>query len=293
MMALKVPDSFVPDIAQEAVVEGIRGAVVLYNSPAVIVRDDIIVNGAMMEGEKIKIEYYGMIPPYQRNVPQATGLTPEKNVMTTEESPVYQHGLRVDWSKWYQCLELGKRTGKDPYTLFAAMFVEQFIRLAEGIIIETARTDLPSEYINDVSGANKNMGWDEIADTKLKFGDEGDRITLMSTHSVVKNNLTKEKDATGRPLYLDPMSGTSDIPRIQGIAVKVSDLNIVTSGVYDTLFLQPNAIALRHSVPTVEPFRFATSNVEGLVSWVWMACHRYSKLPGKTRPGVGICRSKG
>lgn len=292
-MALKVPDSFVPDIAQEAIVEGIAGAVVLYNSPAVIVRNDIIVNGAMMEGEKIKIEYYGMIPPYQRNVPQATGLMPEKNTMTTEESPVYQHGLRVDWSKWYECLERGKRTGKDPYQLFAAMFVERFVHLCEDIIIETARTGLDSAYINDVSGSNLKMGWDQIADTKLKFGDDGDRIALMSVHSVVKNNLTKEKDAMGRPLYIDPMAGSSDIPRIQGVAVKVSDKNYVSSGTYDNLFLQPNAIALRHSTPTAEPFRFATSNVEGLVSWVWIACHRYSKLPGLTRPGVGICRSKG
>ncbi len=137
------------------------------------------------------------------------------------------------------------------------------------------------------------MGWDQIADTKQKFGDDGDSISLMSIHSVVKNNLTKEKDSMNRPLYLDPMSGTSEIPRIQGVATKVSDKNIVSSGVYDSLFLQPNAIALRHSTPTAEPFRHPTSNVEGIVSWVWMACHRYSKLPGKTRPGVGICRSVG
>ena len=292
-MALKVPDSFVPDIAQEAIVEGIAGAIILYNSPAVIVRNDIITNGAMMEGEKIKIEYYGMIPPYQRNVPQATGLSAEKNVMTTEESPVYQHGLRVDWSKWYQCVERGKQLGKDPYVLFAQMFVQRFVHLAEDILIETARTDLPSAYINDVSGAALKMGWDQIADTKLKFGDEGDSIALMSVHSVVKNNLTKEKDSMNRPLYIDPMSGTSDIPRIQGVAVKVSDKNYVSSGVYDSLFLQPNAVAMRYSTPTLEPFRDPISNVEGLVSWVWTAALRYSKLPGKTRPGVGICRSVG
>ncbi len=290
-MTLKVPDSFVPDIAQEAIVEGIAGAIILYNSPAVIVRNDLVTNGAMTEGEKIKIEYYGMIPPYQRNVPQATGLSAEKNVMTTEESPVYQHGLRVDWSKWYQCVEQGKRTGKDPYALFAGMFVQRFVHLAEDILIETARTGLDSAYINDV-GALK-MGWDQIADTKLKFGDEGDNIALMSVHSVVKNNLTKERDSMNRPLYIDPMSGTSEIPRIQGVAVKVSDKNYVSSGTYDSLFLQPNAIVMRHSTPTAEPFRDPVSNVEGLVSWVWIASHRYSKLPGKTRPGVGICRSKG
>lgn len=292
-MALQVPDSFVPDIAQEAIVEGIAGAIVLYNSPAVILRNDLVVNGTMTDGDKVKVEYYGMIPPYQRNVPQATGLSPEKNTMSTEEAPAYQHGLRVDWAKWYECLERGKRTGKDPYQLFAAMFVQRWVHLAEEILIETARTGLDSAYINDVSGAGKKMGWDEIADTRQKFGDDGDNIQLMSVHSAVKNNLTKERDSMNRPLYLDPMSGGSDIPRIQGIAVKVSDKNYVSGGTYDNLFLQPNAVAMRHSTPTAEPFRDPISNVEGLVSWVWTAALRYSKLPGKTRPGVGICRSKG
>ena len=50
-MAYKVPDSFVPDIAQEAIVEGIAGAIVLYGSPAAIVRNDLVVNGAMRDGD--------------------------------------------------------------------------------------------------------------------------------------------------------------------------------------------------------------------------------------------------
>lgn len=292
-MALKVPDGFVDEIAQEAIVEGIAGAVVLYGSSAAIVRNDLVVNDAFRDGDEIDIVYYGMIPPYQRNVPQAVGLAPEKNTNTREKAPAYQHGLRVDWSKWYECQERGKRTGKDPYQLFAAMFVEQFVHLAEDILIETARTGLSSDYINDVSGAALKMGWDQISDTKLKFGDDGDRISLMSVHSVVKNNLTKEKDSMGRPLYLDPMNGGSDIPRIQGVAVKVSDKNYVASGTYDSLFLQPGAVAMRHSTPTIEPFRDPISNVQGLVSWVWTGAIRYKTLPGKTRPGVGICRSKG
>ena len=292
-MSYKVPDSFVPDIAQEAIAEGIAGAIVLYGSPAVILRNDLVTNGAMRDGDKVKVEYYGMIPPYMRNVPQSTGLAPEKGVNTTEEAPAYQHGLRVDWSKWFECVERGKRTGKDPYQLFASMFVQQFVHLAEDILIETARTGLDAAYIHDVSGAAKKMGWDEIADTKLKFGDDGDSISLMSVHSVVKNNLTKEKNAVGQPLYVEPMSGSSEIPRIQGVTLKVSDKNYVSSGTYDSLFLQPNAVAMRYSTPTVEPFRDPLSNVEGLVSWVWTASLRYAKLPGKTRPGVGICRSKG
>ena len=292
-MSIKVPDGFVDEIAQEAIVEGIAGAIVLYGSPAVIVRNDLVVNDQFREGDEIDIVYYGMIPPYQRNVPQSTGLAPEKSTNTREKAPAYQHGLRVDWSKWYECVERGKRTGKDPYQLFASMFVQQFVHLAEDILIETARTGLDAAYIHDVSGAAKKMGWDEIADTKLKFGDDGDSISLMSVHSVVKNNLTKEKNAVGQPLYVEPMSGSSEIPRIQGVTLKVSDKNYVASGTYDSLFLQPGAVAMRHSNPTIEVYRDPHSNVGGLVSWVWTAAKRYTKLPGKTRPGVGICRSKG
>lgn len=289
----QVPDSFVPDIAQEAIIQGIKGAVVLYGSPAVIVRNDLVVDSKMVVGDKIKFEYYGMIPPYEEEVPQGVALTPVKAANSTEQSPVFQHGLRVEWSMWYQCVERGKLTGQDPYVLYAAMFTKQFVQLAEKRLIVAARTGLDSAYINDISGNSLKMGWDAIADTKHKFGDEGEQVALMSCHSDVKNNLTKEKNSINQPLYVDPMSGSAEIPRIQGVALKVSDLNIVESGTYDTLFLRPNAVVMRHSNPTLEPWVDARSNSKGLISWVWMAEKRYQYLPGSIYPGVAICRSKG
>ena len=121
------------------------------------------------------------------------------------------------------------------------------------------------------------------------------KIVMMSVHSKVKTDLTKLKDAVGRPLLVDATAGTAEIPRIQGLPVFESDFNKKSADVppkYDTLLLQRGALALWHSLPTVKIWQDPRSETNQIILWVYYIAYRYKSLPGGSKPGVLILRTR-
>lgn len=296
-MSMTSTDIFVPQVAQDAIIEGLAGMKVLYGSPAVIVQSDLESAGALKVGAQVTIPYFGMIPPFQLAVPETVGLAAEKTSETTETAPIKQAGLRVEYSKWAEAVLKGRRDRIDPYVVFSGMIIERFREAAEQMLITTARTGLGSDYIHDISGNSPGtIDWDSIVDARFKVGDEANDIQLMSMHSKVKKDALKLKDGEDRPLFVDAMNqGVGDIPRLQGVTVYTSDLNYKSSAsppIYDTLMFQRNSLVLWHSNPTIEEHRDPNSNMRSIMSWFYYIPYRYNKLPGKTKGGVIILRSK-
>lgn len=296
-MTMSSNDIFVPEVATDAIVEGLAGAKVLHGSEAVIVQSDLESAGALKVGRKITIPYFGMIPPFQAKVPEGAGLQPDKTSETVEEASMYQYGVSIEWSKWTEAILKGRRDRIDPYIVFAGMVRDRFREVMEQQLILTARTGLDSSYVNDISGNSPGtISWDSIVDTRYLGGDEANDIQLMSVHSKVKKDMLKLKDGEDRPLLVDAMNqSTGDVPRIQGVTVFTSDLNYKSNDSppkYDTLMMERNSLVLWHSLPTVEPIRDGKANMNSIVCWFWAIVYRYAKLPGKTRGGVRIHRSK-
>jgi hypothetical protein len=296
-MSMTTNDIFNPEVATDAIIEGVAGAKVLFNSPAVIVQSDLETAGALKVARKVTVPYFGMIPPFQAKVPEGAGLQPDKSSETVEEAPMYQYGVAIEWSKWSEAVLKGRRDRIDPYIVFAGMVGERFREVMEQQLILTARDGLGSEYINDISGNSPGtISWDSIVDTRYLGGDEANDIQLMSVHSKVKKDMLKLKDGEDRPLLIDAMNpNQGDVPRIQGVTVYTSDLNYKSSDSppkYDSLMMERNSLVLWHSNPTIEPIRDGKANMNSIVCWFWAIVYRYKKLPGKTRGGVRIHRSK-
>lgn len=296
-MSMTSSDIFVPEVAQDAIIEGLSGMKVLYGSPAVVVQSDLESAGALKVGKEVTIPYFGMIPPYQLDVPETAGLAPEKTTETTETATIKQAGVRIEYSKWAEAVLKGRRDRIDPYVVFSGMILERAREAFEKMLITTARTGLASDYIHDISGTSPGtIDWDAIVDARFLKGDEASDIELMSMHSKVKKDALKLKDGEDRPLFVDSLNqGVGDIPRMQGVMVYTSDLNYKSSDSppkYDTLFFQRNALVLWHSNPTIEEHRDPLSNMRSIVSWFYYIPYRYKKLPGKTKGGVFVLRSK-
>ena len=290
-------DIFIPEVATDAIIEGLAGMKVLYGSSAVVVQSDLESAGQLKVGRKVTIPYFGMIPPYQEDVPEGVGLVPDKSSETTEEAVMKRCGVRIEWSGWSQAILKARRENLDPYIVFASMLLERFRETVEKKLIVAARDGLGSDYINDVSGSSPGtISWDSVVDTRFKIGDEANDIQLISMHSKVKKDALKLKDGEDRPLFVDAMNGDGgDIPRIQGVTVFTSDLNYKSSAdppIYDTLLMQRNSLVLWHSNPTIEPYRDPNADMNSLISWFYYIPYRYAKLPGKTKGGVLIHRSK-
>jgi hypothetical protein len=291
MSGTSTGDVFIPQVAEDAVIKGMAGMRVLYGSPAVIVRPALESTGKLQVKKKVDVPYFNDIPEFLDDVPEGVGLTPDKFTMDQEQAITRRAGLRIDMSWWAQACT---QTGVDPYMIISGMVVEKALRVFERRLITTARASTPNAMINDVSGAGKTLDWDVMIDTRLKFGDEETDIALLSVHSKVKGDLLKIKDSVNRPLLVESLGGgASDIPRFQGVPVKVSDLNAVDgSSNYHSLLMRRNAMVLWHSNPKIEALRDPISDTDTITCWVYYVAHQYSVLPGKTKGGVAIAKTK-
>lgn len=296
MGASSTSDIFVPEVAADAIIAGIsdEGIPVLYGSRAVNVSSDLASQGSLKVGKLLTVPYFGMIPAWQEDVPEKVGLQPDSASETTETAAVAQAGVHIEWSTWQQMIMTARTRRLDPYMLFAQQARERLVQMFERKLVKVARDSLSSDYIHDVSGSSETISWDAIADARQKRGDASGKISMMSMHSKVHTDAIKLKDGDDRPLFIDPYGGEGKIPRFQGIPTFVSDFNYKSSDAtakYDTLLMQDGSIALWHTMPTVEITRDAKANMSGIALWIWYVAHRYSKLPGGSKPGVTILRT--
>ena len=291
-------DVFIPQVATDTVVAGIsdEGVKVLYGSEAVNVSSTLGASGMLKVGRKLTIPYFGMIPDWQDDVPEGTALNPDKATEVVEEASMKRMGVNIEFSTWEEMVLRGRSLKLDPYTLFAAQALERLGQAFERRLVTTAVTGLDSAYINAApADASKTIDWDSIADTKQLLGDAAKKIVMMSVHSKVKTDLTKLKDAVGRPLLVDATAGTAEIPRIQGLPVFESDFNKKSADSppkYDTLLLQRGALALWHSLPTIDVWKDPRSQTNQIILWVYYIAYRYKSLPGGSKPGVLILRTR-
>lgn len=298
MSGISSSDVFIPEVALDAIVAGVsdEGVKVLYGSPAVNVSPTLGDQGTLKVGRKLTIPYFGMIPKWQDDVPEGVALQPDKASETVEEAAMKRTGVAIEWSTWAEMIMRGRQLRLDPYTMFAAQALERLGQRFEEKLVTTAVTGLDSAYINEApANASKTIDWDSIADTKQLLGDAARKIVMMSVHSKVKTDLVKLKDSVNRPMFVDAMSGTNEIPRLQGMPVFESDFNVKSSDVpakYDSLLLQQGALALWHSMPTVAIREEPLSGTKQIVLWVYYIAYRYKSLPGGSKPGVLILRTR-
>lgn len=291
MSGTNTGDVFIPQVAEDAIIKGMAGMRILYGSPAVIVRNALESTGKLQVKKKVDVPFFNDIPEFLDDVPEGGGLSPDKFTMDQEQAITRRAGLRIDMSWWAQACT---QQNVDPYTIISGMVVEKAIRVFERRLITTAKTATPSGMVNDVTGVSKTLDWDVMVDTRLKFGDEEADIALLSVHSKVKGDLLKIKDSVNRPLLVESLNGgASEIPRFQGVPVKVSDLNVADgSSNYQSLLMRRNAMVLWHSTPKVEAARDTLTDSDTITCWIYYVAHQYSVLPGKTKGGVAIAKTK-
>lgn len=292
--AMTMGDTFAPQVAVDTILTGLAGTPVLYGSPAVVVNSSLGSVGGLFKNKLVDIPYFGHLPAYQLDVPEKTALAPDGTTETSEQARVKQAGVRIAWSTWEgMCLQARERR-LDPYTLFGQQIATQFVHAMENELITAARTGLSGSYIYD--GSADTITWDSIVRTRLLLGDEARDTELISVHSKVKADLMLLKDGNDRPLLIDVLNvNAGNIPRVMNVPLLESDLNYVSSAdppLYDSLIIQRGALALWHSIPTIERNRVPESNIDELISWFWYVPYRYNKLPGKTRGGVLINRTQ-
>jgi HK97 family phage major capsid protein len=290
MPVTKRSDFVDPQILAEAVQGAFPGMRVLSGSPAVIVQNTMpsTINGSPVKrGDTVTIPYYNILGQTLDQVTEADALTPAKLSMVSETALVKHYGKAVELTQWSQLVA----NYADPYGECARQFVQMTQNTIEDEFIVTAAASLDSNFVNDKfsSSTPHLVTYDDFVDSKMKWGDEQGDIVLASVHSKVYGDMLKIKDAVGRPLLVDPNDGS--LPRFNGIPIKVSDRNTVTTvnsvQKYQTLIFKKGALIFWfQKEPTIRTQGDALADSDISAIHMYGVPYRYKRTAGYTKPGV-------
>lgn len=275
----------IPELLIEAVQGEFAGATALYGSSAAKIF--MTLPGDKKGGDVVKVPYFGILGDAEDITNEGDALTPEAISSDAETASVIHTGKAFSITQWAEMAAWG-----DPYAEASRQIVELVKRRWDKALIDVAVASLDSSYINDVTSTpGTTISYDAVIDTRMKWGDQQERIRLMTVHSKVFGDMMKLKDTTGRPMLTLESDGPEGFQpaRFGGIPVVVSD-KCKTSGSpvkYETTIFKEGALVIwGNGTPSVKTGEDILADADVVAIHHYFASHRYRRVPGSTKPGV-------
>lgn len=277
-------DLVVPEILSEAIQAEFAGMQLLLGSGAAVVSSTL--PGGVKGGKTIAVPYFDALGDME-DVPEGDALTPETLTMSEETAVVVHSGKAVELSYWAQLAS----EFANPYAEVARQFKELVLRRVDRALLDAAFVGLPAAYILDLynNSVPVTLDYNVLVDARLKWGDEQNDIALLGVHSKVYGDLLKSKDTQGHPLLTTPLD--SNIPKVAGIPVKVSDKNSKSSDTppkYTSIIAKRASLAFWYqSEPRILLAQDPLADTNLIAIHMYWVAHRYKRIRGAgTGPGV-------
>lgn len=288
-VSTQVTDIIVPEILTESVAAAFEKVNLLYGTGAVVM-NSTFKGGQTDVGNTVKIPYFGNIGEFD-DVAAGSALQPSKITQTSEEATVQHSGKLVSINN------LVKTAGVDDiYAEATRQIMTALTRKIDSKLIAAAIASLPA-MTYDAYTSGSLMSYDVAADTMQKFGDEADAgdYALWGMHSKVRNDLLKAKDGDGKPLLtLNGVQGGMSM--FYGVASMVSDKLTPTTDSppkYTSMLAQRGALACWINPGVViEVDKDIAADDWIMAVHVYYVVHRYSRMPGKTKPGIALAQHR-
>ena len=292
------PLAFNPQVLAQAVSGGFPEVPILFGSGAVKM-DTAMPYGNDYLGLTVNVPYFTS-PNAWQVLADGTALTSvvttigngAGNTLVPEVATVKRAGSFMDWTSW------AKANPLDPYGEAKQNMLLGFVQAMEDELVTTAASATGwASFTNDVSASavDNTLSHEAVTDGATLLGSEGwrDGFALGIVNSYTLGQMFKRKDSTGRPwLIAKPGAMMPDGRPIYqivplGIPIFVSDRLVPSAGVYTSLFLRKNALALwiNPNLSTRAVEVPATDSTQESMN-VYFASHRYVRLGGYTKPGV-------
>ena len=285
----KTSDLPIPELMQDAVAAAFEGKKALWGTPAIRAYPNMP-HGNTALGKTVEIPYFDSIGDFEEPA-EGVALTPTKISASTEEATVRRAGKAFTITDWARYLGMSG----DPYQEAARQIVDGFFRILDKAALDATVAALADYTVDVYSAATpRTIDSDLVIDAQAKWGDEAeDNGALFVCHSKVRNDIRKLRDATGRPMFLDPIEGK--LGRFMGLPVGVSDRVAPTEDTppkYTSALMKHGAVAIWYNgAPEIETDRDILAGSDVMAIWVYFIVHRYSKLgPSSTKPGVVLIK---
>lgn len=284
-------DLFIPDIVAEEVMKGFTGKLALAGSGAVVVNPTLVV-GPTQVGNTItvpSIEDGGEA----QTLTESTAGSLEKITMSSETATVvrffkgFSHSMLAQRAKAY---------GRDINEIAGDMLASAFARAMDTLALQRALARATSGSM-EYDGTAGNIDTTGIVETLKLFGEELDdsQLAVWAINPKPYWDAAVLADSTGRTLYTDVQGGR--LSQLGGAPVRMTaKTDMVVAGsptTYKSLLAKRGAI-LAWVDPSVkiDMERDPTADVDMLIGNMYAVVHAYSVMPGGTKPGVAVLKTR-
>lgn len=284
-------DLFLPTIIAEEVMKGFSGKLALAGSGAVVV-NPTLATGAAQVGNTITVPSIEDGGEASVIVESAAGSL-DKLTMSSETATV------VRFFKGFSMTQLSQRAkmyGRDVNEIAGEMIALAFARAVDTLALQRALARATSASM-EYDGTSANISTTAIVETLKLFGEELDdsQLAVWAVNPKPYWDAAQLADSTGRTLYTDVQGGR--LSQLGGAGVRMtakSDMVVAGSPTtYKSLLAKKGSILawLDPSV-RIDMERDPTADVDMVIGNMYGVIHAYSVMPGGTKAGVAVLKSR-
>jgi hypothetical protein len=285
-------DLILPDILAEDIMKGFSGKVALYGSGAITINPGLQASSPQEVGNTVTVPYFEDGGEAQQ-VPENGSISLEKVSQTSETSSVVRFGKGFSVTRLAQ---MAKAQGRDIYDVAREKVQQAFARALDTLAYTRALACAASASM-EYDGTAAIVSTTAIVETLKLFGEEidDDQLAVWAINPKPYWDAAVLADSTGRTLYTDVQGGR--LSQLGGAPVKMtakSDMVVAGSPTtYKSLLCKRGSIcAWLNEMPKVDVVRDPTADVDMLVANLYAVVHAYGTMPGGTKPGVAVMKTR-
>lgn len=284
-------DLILPSVLAEDVLKGFAGRVVLANSGAIVMHPGLQA-GPEQVGNTVTVPYFEDGGEAQVLGEAASG-TLDKVTQSSETSEVVRLFKGFSMTA---LARMAKATGRDIYDVAREQLQMAFGRALDTLAYTRALARAAAASM-EYDGTAANISTTAVVETLKLFGEELDdsQLAVWALNPKPFWDAATLADSTGRTLYTDVQGGR--LTQLGGAPVKMtSKAAMVVAGsptTYKSPLVKKGALCAWFSdTPKIDIERDPTADVDMLIGNMYLVLHCYGVMPGGTRPGVAVLKSR-
>lgn len=285
-------DLVLPDILAEEVMKGFTGKLLLNGTGAVVLQPGLQA-GPEEVGNTVTVPYFDDIGEAEE-VGEGQAGTLDKLTQSSETATVVRLFKGISMTR---LARIAKATGRDIYEVAAEKILESFVRKIDSLALARALSRASSSSM-EYDGTAANVSTTAIVETLKLFGedlDDDNGLAIWGMTPKVYWDAATLADSTGRALFV-PAQGER-LARVGGVQVRMTakdDMTVAGSPTtYKAPLIKVGAIAAWITEqPRIDIERDPTADVDMIMANMYAVVHAYSTMPGSTRCGVAVMKTR-
>lgn len=285
-------DLILPDILAEEVMKGFTGKLLMSGTGAIVMNPGLQASSDSV-GNTVTVPYFEDVGEAEI-VPEGGAGTLDKLTQSSETATVVRLFKGISMTR---LARIAKTSGRDIYEVGAEVIRVAFVRAIDTLALQRALAAATAGSMEH-DGTSANVTATAIVETLKLFGedlDDDNALAVWGMNPKVYWDAASLADTTGRTLFT-PAQGER-LARVGGVQVRMTGkTDMIVAGsptTYKSPLIKQGAIAAwTTDMPVIDIERDPTADVDMVIANMYAVVHAYSVMPGSTRPGVAVMKTR-